>query len=50
MPGIYVQRVVVSENFEKRIEKRTITKEASGDSKPKSAGALKRERIIKAIE
>ena len=48
MPGIFIQRVVVSDSFEKRIEKRTVTKPASEASdKPKSAGAIIRERIIR---
>ena len=49
VPGIFIQRVVVSDSFEKRIEKRTVTKPASatGQDKPKSAGAIIRERIIR---
>jgi len=48
VPGIFIQRVVVSDSFEKRIEKRTVTKpEAAQSDKPKSAGAIIRERIIR---
>ena len=48
IPGIFIQRVVVSDSFEKRIEKRTVTKPAAAQSdKPKSAGAIIRERIIR---
>ena len=46
IPGIYVQRVVVAEKLEKRIERRTISVEGDAE-KPKSAGALMRERIIR---
>ena len=38
----------MSDSFEKRIEKRTVTKpEAAQSDKPKSAGAIIRERIIR---
>merc|ERR1712142_528373 len=46
IPGIYVQRVVLADKLEKRIERRTISVEG-GAEKPKSAGALMRERIIR---
>ena len=46
IPGIYVQRVVLAEKLEKRIERKTVTQEG-GKEKPKSAGALMRERIIR---
>ena len=38
VPGIYIQRVCVSDHFEKRIEKRTITAESDAEPKPQSAG------------
>jgi 3-oxoacid CoA-transferase len=40
-PGIYVQRVVKGERYEKRIEKRTLRGAAAGD------GDAKRERIVR---
>lgn len=46
VPGVYVQRVVLGESFEKRIERVTVQK-PSGQEKPKSAAALIRERIIR---
>lgn len=46
IPGIYVQRVVIADKLEKRIERRTISQDAE-NTKPKSAGALIRERIIR---
>ena len=47
VPGIYIQRVCVSDHFEKRIEKRTITAESDAEPKPQSAGQKMRERIIR---
>ena len=47
VPGIYIQRVCVSDHFEKRIEKRTITAESDAAPKPQSAGQKMRERIIR---
>ena len=46
MPGVYVQRVVLGESFEKRIERVTVQK-PTGQERPKSAAALIRERIIR---
>lgn len=43
---MYVQRVVLGEKFEKRIERVTVQKPA-GQEKAKSAAALLRERIIR---
>lgn len=37
----------VSDHFEKRIEKRTITAESDAEPKPQSAGQKMRERIIR---
>ena len=47
VPGIFIQRVVVSDSFEKRIEKRTLARAPASDNKPKSSGAITRERIIR---
>ena len=48
MPGIYVQRVVVGEKFEKRIERKTIRQtDQSAEPVKKSPAALMRERIIR---
>merc|ERR1712137_602611 len=47
VPGIFIQRVCVSDHFEKRIEKRTITAESDAEPKPQSAGQKMRERIIR---
>merc|ERR1711887_409836 len=47
VPGIYIQRVCVSDHFEKRIEKRTITAASDAKPKPPSAGQKMRERIIR---
>jgi 3-oxoacid CoA-transferase len=46
LPGIYVQRVVKGPSYEKRIEKRTVSKPASSDDKA-SAGGGTRERIVR---
>jgi 3-oxoacid CoA-transferase len=48
LPGIFVDRVVKGEKYEKRIERVCVSKE-EGDKEPakKSAGALVRERIIR---
>jgi hypothetical protein len=48
LPGIFVDRVVKGEKYEKRIERVCVSKE-KGDKEPvkKSAGALVRERIIR---
>jgi 3-oxoacid CoA-transferase len=51
LPGIFVQRLILGESYEKRIEKRTVTKEVQDqdDKKEdeKSDAFLKRERIVK---
>jgi len=47
VPGIYVQRVVVGEKFEKRIERKTIRQAESAEPAKKSPAALMRERIIR---
>lgn len=48
LPGIYVDRVIKGEKFEKRIEKLTLRKPATDDgSKPKGEDQLKREKIAK---
>ncbi|XP_048585642.1 succinyl-CoA:3-ketoacid coenzyme A transferase 1, mitochondrial [Nematostella vectensis] len=44
---VYVDRVIKGKKYEKRIERLTLTKDDVGDSKPKSAAAEMRERIIK---
>eukprot|EP01095_Lingulamoeba_sp_RSL-Kostka_P007477 TRINITY_DN2390_c0_g1_i1.p1 TRINITY_DN2390_c0_g1~~TRINITY_DN2390_c0_g1_i1.p1 ORF type:complete len:509 (-),score=232.41 TRINITY_DN2390_c0_g1_i1:99-1625(-) len=49
-PGIYVQRIFKGDSFEKRIERKTITKsdqDKSTDDKPKTDAQLRRERIIR---
>lgn len=47
MPGIYVQRVVVGDKFEKRIERKTVRQAESAEPVQKSPAALMRERIIR---
>ncbi|GAB1609221.1 succinyl-CoA:3-ketoacid coenzyme A transferase 1, mitochondrial-like [Argonauta hians] len=49
IPHIYVQRVVQGTKYEKRIERLSLRKEKSEDSKPKSRGAKMREQIIKRV-
>jgi len=47
IPSVYVHKILLGgQNYEKRIERLTLTKEESAD-KPKSDAALIRERIIK---
>lgn len=46
LPGIFVDRIVKGEKYEKRIEKVCVIKEEQGTEK-KSAGALVREKIIR---
>ncbi|XP_050343118.1 succinyl-CoA:3-ketoacid coenzyme A transferase 1, mitochondrial [Nymphalis io] len=45
VPSIYVQRIILGEKFEKRIERRTITKPK--EQKEKKSSDLMRERIIR---
>ncbi|CBY13140.1 unnamed protein product [Oikopleura dioica] len=47
VPGIYVQRVVVGDKFEKRIERKTVRQAESAEPVQKSPAALMRERIIR---
>lgn len=46
VPSVYVHKVILGKDYEKRIERLTLTKEESSD-KPKSDAALIRERIIR---
>lgn len=45
VPSIYVHRIIVGEKYEKRIERKTISKPK--EDKPKRPADLMRERIIK---
>lgn len=48
LPGVYVDRLVKGQKYEKRIERRTLTKPASEKKDEKSNPALEmRQRIIK---
>lgn len=48
VPGVFVQRVIEGENYEKRIERLTVQADAqSGKTSKQSAGAQTRERIIR---
>lgn len=49
IPSIYVQKVVLGKNYEKRIERKTITKpgQSSVSDKPASPAALMREKIVR---
>ena len=48
VPGIFVDRVVLGEGYEKRIEKRTVTEPAAGDGGGGAAGVNPtRERIVR---
>lgn len=49
VPGIYVQRVFKGSNYEKRVEKLTITEKGETTSKKASPGQLLRERIAKRV-
>ncbi|XP_063227759.1 succinyl-CoA:3-ketoacid coenzyme A transferase 1, mitochondrial [Bacillus rossius redtenbacheri] len=47
LPGIFVQRVVQGEKYEKRVEKITIHKDSSSSASTANPAALLRERIIR---
>ncbi|KAG1681499.1 Succinyl-CoA:3-ketoacid coenzyme A transferase 1, mitochondrial [Nymphon striatum] len=48
VPGVYVDRVVLGKNYEKRIEKATFRKKGdSGEKKASTPAQLNRERIIR---
>lgn len=49
LPGIYVQRLILGEKYEKRIEKRTVTKaKVEGQEEDKASVAFQtRERIVR---
>lgn len=49
IPGIYVKRLYCGSNYEKRIEKLTITEADGGKSKAPSAAQAKREFIAKRV-
>lgn len=49
VPGIYVQRVFKGSNYEKRVEKLTITEENDSSNKKPSPAQLLRERIAKRV-
>ncbi|KAL0271663.1 UNVERIFIED_CONTAM: hypothetical protein PYX00_008684 [Menopon gallinae] len=48
LPGIFVDRVLLGKNYEKRIEKRTVLKESSSKGRMTPAQAL-RERIVRRV-
>ncbi|XP_039614555.1 3-oxoacid CoA transferase 1a [Polypterus senegalus] len=47
VPSIYIHRIVKGQNYEKRIEKRTVRKAETAKPKPKNEADLVRERIIR---
>jgi 3-oxoacid CoA-transferase len=47
LPGIFVQRIIKGDNYEKRIEKVTLTQPATSSSTDKKGGDSIRERIAK---
>lgn len=47
LPGVFVKAIVVAPDVEKKIERLTITKEASADSPAPTPAALVRERIVR---
>jgi len=47
IPGIYVDRVIKGERFEKRIERLTVASNVSGTASPKTHDARLRERIVR---
>jgi len=47
IPSIYVQRVIKGENYQKRIERVTLSQTKSDDGKPMSAAAKMREKIVR---
>lgn len=49
VPSIFVHRVIKGEQYEKRIERRTITVPKTEQQKEKKASDLMRERIIKRV-
>ncbi|XP_036434036.1 3-oxoacid CoA transferase 1a [Colossoma macropomum] len=47
IPSVYVHRIVKGENYEKRIERRTIRKVQAETAKPKKDADVVRERIVR---
>ncbi|KAK3698191.1 hypothetical protein QZH41_019284, partial [Actinostola sp. cb2023] len=47
VPGVYVNRVIKGENYEKRIERLTLTKDSNGQTESMSPAMEMRERIIR---
>uniref|UniRef100_A0AAR2J5G1 Succinyl-CoA:3-ketoacid-coenzyme A transferase n=1 Tax=Pygocentrus nattereri TaxID=42514 RepID=A0AAR2J5G1_PYGNA len=47
IPSVYVHRIVKGENYEKRIERRTVRKAQAETAKPKKDADVVRERIVR---
>ncbi|KAL7827230.1 hypothetical protein SRHO_G00329480 [Serrasalmus rhombeus] len=47
IPSVYVHRIVKGENYEKRIERRTVRKAQAESAKPKKDADVVRERIVR---
>eukprot|EP00117_Sycon_ciliatum_P021855 scpid70430/ scgid19023/ Succinyl-CoA:3-ketoacid-coenzyme A transferase 1, mitochondrial; 3-oxoacid-CoA transferase 1; Somatic-type succinyl-CoA:3-oxoacid-CoA-transferase len=47
LPSIYVDRIILGENYEKRIERLTVARPANGNSDASASGDSIRERIVR---